>query len=375
MFFHPTLRSITLSCLNFEADMDDKMLAEKHRSTPLKSLTLIECNVDVKFLEVVLDLPKALEELSVGERLHVFPDCYPTQDAEKRTVSPRFLNALQKQAGSLKRLAHLGGNLEHIPDYQHDPEGQTKLRSLNSLEHLELGIESTLNYYLRNNGFPPSLKTFKLLDAAISVNAGHDVRSMADIAFRTITSLVTSCLPPTLEPEFTIHLHFSDLSIFRLFIIANPAEQDRLLSALFLDRPAIYNIASALKLHNARFVVSRETFPSGTAYIPPYMYGEELPVEVEMYDSNDYWRFNGINYQVVDDEQLREEMKKKKRLKRCIACANRNVSIDECRSPANGSPCLVCTRMSIVCEWEEEDDDDDDDDEEEEWHAVDIGPL
>jgi hypothetical protein len=104
------------------------------------------------------------------------------------------------------------------------------------------------------------------------------------------------------------------------------------------------------------------------------MYGEELPVEVEMYDSNDYWRFNGINYQVVDDEQLREEMKKKKQLKRCIACANRNVSIDECRSPANGSPCLVCTRMSIVCEWEEEEDDDDDD-EEEEWHDVEAGPV
>jgi hypothetical protein len=354
MFLHPTLRSITLSCLNFEADMDSTMVLKKQGSTPLRSLTLIECNVDVRFLDVVLDLPKALVELSVGERLHTFPECRPSKVVEKRTSSPLFLTALQKQASSLKRLSHLGGNLEYIPERQQDPEGHAKLRSLTNLEYLELGLESHLNYYLRNNGFPPSLKTLKMLDAAISVNAGHDIRTMADVAFRTITSLVTSCLPSTLEPDFKIHLHFSDHSIFRLFVIANSAEQDRLLSALFLDRPAIYKIASALKLHNARFVVSRETFPSGTAYIPPYMYGEELPKEFQMYDSDDYWRFNGINYQVVDDEQLREEMKRKKKLKRCISCEIRGFSIDECRSPANGSPCSLCTMNSIVCEWDEE---------------------
>jgi hypothetical protein len=355
MFFHPTLRNITLSCLNFEADMDDSMVAKKHRSTPLQSLTLIECNVNVQFLDTVIDLPKALVELSVGERLHAFPECIPIMDVEKRTSSPLFLTTLQKQASSLRRLVHLGGNLEYIPQRQHDPEGHEKLRSLTNLEHLELGLESHLNYYLRNNGFPPSLRTLKMLDAAISLNAGHDIRAMADVAFRSITSLVTSCLPPTLHPDFTIHLQFSDHSIFRLFVIANPAEQDRLLSALFLDRPAIYKIASVLKMHKARFLVSRETFPSGTAYIPPYMYGEELPVEDSMYDSNDFWRFNGINYRVVDDEQLREEMKRKKQLKRCIACKSRHVSIDECRSPAPGSPCLVCTRFSMVCEWEEDD--------------------
>jgi hypothetical protein len=354
MFLHPTLRNITLSCLNFEADMDSTMVANKQKSTPLRSLTLIECNVDVRLLDIVLGLPKALVELSVGERLHTFPGCIPTRDVKKRTSSPLFLTALQKQASSLRRLSHLGGNLEYIPERQQDPEGHAKLQSLTNLEFLELGLESHLNYYLRSNGFPPSLKTLKMLDAAISANAGHDIRTMADVAFRTITSLVTSCLPPTLEPEFKIHLHFSDHSIFRLFVIAHSAEQDRLLSALFLDRPAIYKIASALKLHNARFVVSRETFPSGTAYIPPYMYGEEVPVEFQMYDSDDYWRFNGINYQVVDDEQLRAEMKRKKKLKMCRPCGIRGFSIDECRSPANGSPCSSCTMSSIVCEWDKE---------------------
>jgi hypothetical protein len=365
MFFHPTLRTITLSCLNFEADMDDSMLDKKRKSTPLKSLTLIECNVDVKFLDAVLDLPKALIELSIGERLHTFRECTPTMDMVKRTSSPLFLTALQKQAHSLKRLVHLGGNLAYIPPRPQDPEGHEKLRSLTNLEHLELGLESHLYHYLRSNGFPPSLKTLKMLDAAISVNSG-DIRGMADVAFRSIASLVTSCLPPVLQPDFTVHLHFSDHSIFRLFVIANPTEQDRLLSALFLDRPAIYKIASVLKMHKARFLVSRERFPSGTAYIPPYMYGEELPVEEDMYDSNDYWRFHGINYRAVDDEQLREEMKRKKQLKRCVRCRDRNLSIDECRGLGPSIPCSGCARAHLPCEWEEEDDDDDDDDDDEE---------
>jgi hypothetical protein len=74
MFLHPTLRNITFSCLNFAADMshEDDLVKEKQKCTPLQSLTIIECNVNIQFLDVVLSLPKALKELSIGERLHTF---------------------------------------------------------------------------------------------------------------------------------------------------------------------------------------------------------------------------------------------------------------------------------------------------------------
>jgi hypothetical protein len=353
MFMHPTLRKITLSCLNFEADTDDDKIAVERKSTPLQSLILIECNVDVDFLDVVLSLPKALKVLSIGERLHVFDECKPSMDRKKRTSSALFLSAIQRQAESLHSLSHVGGQLEYITPRESDPQGPAKLRSLTNLEHLELGLESHLNYHLRHNGVPPSLKTLKLLDAAISINAGHDIRSMADVAFRSITSFVTDCMPQAIQPDFTIHLHFSDHSIFRLFVIAHPEEQSRLLSTLFLDRPAIYKIASILKSYDARFLISRETFPYGTAYIPPYMYGEEEPVEEEMYDSNDYWRFNGIDYQVMDDEQLRAELKGKKKLKTCTPCLMRGLSVDHCRSTGNGASCLPCARSSIDCRWDD----------------------
>jgi hypothetical protein len=356
MFLHPTLRKITLSCLNFEADMEfkDEFVAERQKSTPLQSLTLIECNVNVRFLDVVLSLPKALKDLSIGERLYTFTECEPTFDWKARTSAALFLTALQRQADSLKRLTHIGGAIQYLTARETDPEGAAKLRSLISLEHLELGFESHLYYYLRNNGFPPELKTLKMLDAAISLNAGHDIRSMSDVAFRSITSLVSEHMfSEAIQPGFKVLLHFADHSIFRLFVIAHPAEQNRLLSTLFLDRPAIYKIATILRSYNAQFLVSRDTFPSGTSSIPPYMHGEELPVEEVMYDSNDYWRFNGIDYQYTDNESLREQMKASK-LGPCEACRGRLVPAAECRMLAGETSCLPCALHNTVCHWREE---------------------
>ncbi|KAF1917603.1 hypothetical protein BDU57DRAFT_513945 [Ampelomyces quisqualis] len=351
MFFHPTLKSITLSCLNFDADMDEEMVAAKQNSTLLQSLTLVECNVNVQFLDVVLGLPKALKELSIGERLHVF-DCSPSMDPKKRTSSVQFLTALQRQAESLQRLIHVGGQLEYIPARDCDPDGATKLRSLTKLETLELGFESHLNYYLRANGFPPSLKTLKMLDAALSLNSGPDMRSMADVAFHSITTLVSSCMPPSIQPGFEVHLHFSDHSMFRLFAIAHPAEQDRLFATVLLDRPTIYKIATILKSHNGKFLVMRETFPSGTSYIPPYMYGEETPVDQKMYDSDDYWRFSNIDYQYIDDETLRAQVIMSNRLRVCRTCELKGLGVESCRSADEGIKCAPCARSSMECIWD-----------------------
>ncbi|KAI5374765.1 hypothetical protein J4E82_006442 [Alternaria postmessia] len=347
------LQNITLSCLDFDGELG--ISASETKTTPLRSLTLIECNVNVKFLDEVLSLPKALKELSIGERLHVFQECQPSMDPERRTSSRQFLLALQKQAHSLQRLTHCGGHVGHLTPRDTDPEGAEKLRSLVDLEYLELGFESHLYYYLRQSGFPPALRSLKMLDSAISINSGHDLRSLSDIAFRSLTSLVDVCLPRTLAEDFTLHLKFSDHSFFRLFEIVDATEQAHLLSALFFDRAATYKIASMLKSYstNSHFLVSRETFPSGKSFIPPYMHGEELPVEELMYTSDDFWRFNGINYRIMDDENWRDELKKGKKLAICKRCKTRGLGVDACRSLGDGSACMPCKTTDWgVCEWE-----------------------
>lgn len=346
MFRHPTLRKITISCLNFDDAMrPDDIPEDKRKSTPLQSLVLIECNVNVFFLDAVLSLPKALKELSIGERLHAFEQCEPSIDPKTRTSSAIFLTALQRQAPSLNRLTHIGGHIRYQTSRETDPEGSAKMRSFTNLEHLELGFESNLYYYIRNNGFPPSLKTLKMLDAAISLNAGHNLRSLSDIAFRSLTSLVTDHLPNTLPSDFTLHLKFADHSFFTFFIAANPSEERHLLSTLFLNRPAVYKIANVLKSYGSHFMISREIFPYGTSFIPPYMYGEDLPIDEIMYDSDNYWRFNGIDYQAMDDSQLRKELREERKLFVCIRCTKSGLGVDQCLNLGDGSTCLPCANL------------------------------
>lgn len=357
MFKHPTLRNITLSCLNFDKRVGApfEVSEQETKSTPLQSLTLIECNVGVAFLDAVLSLPRALKELSIGERLHAFEGCQPSMIPDDRTSSKLFLTALQRQAKSLQSLTHCGGHLGYLTSRETDPDGAAKLRSFVNLEHLELGFESHLYYYLRQSGFPPALKSLKMLDSAISINAGHDLRSLSAIAFRSLTSLTHECLPHTLADDFTLHLKFSDHSFFRLFEIADPTEQSHLLSALFFDRTATYKIASTLKSYSpkAHFIVSRETFPGGKSFIPPFMHGEELPVEEIMYNSDDFWRFNGINYRIMDDESWRSELKKGKKLHVCKSCQRRGMGVDDCLSLGDGSACIPCRATSLeACEWD-----------------------
>ncbi|KAI2487091.1 hypothetical protein Ptr902_01224 [Pyrenophora tritici-repentis] len=361
MFRHPTLRDISLSCLNFDAGRDEEfdISEEEAKSTPLRSLTLIECNVDVRFLDAVMRLPKALKELSIGERLHTFPECKPSMDPEHRTSSTLFLTALERQASSLQHLTHCGGQIRYLTPRRTDPEGAAKLRSLVNLEYLELGFESHLYYYLREGGFPPELKTLKMLDSAISINAGPNIDALSVIAYRSLSTLVTDCLPRTLAPDFNLHLKFSDHAFYRLAPLAMAPNQAQSLNKLFFDRSATYKIASLLKSYspNSHFYVSRETFPLGNSFIPPYMYGEQLPVDEIMYDSDDFWRFNGISYRIMDDENLRKEMEEEKKLRPCKTCKRRGFSLDRCRSLGDGSPCEPCRYGSVLsCEWDEVED-------------------
>ncbi|EDU40780.1 conserved hypothetical protein [Pyrenophora tritici-repentis Pt-1C-BFP] len=350
---------MALPMLQSRRDEEFDISEEEAKSTPLRSLTLIECNVDVRFLDAVMRLPKALKELSIGERLHTFPECKPSMDPEHRTSSTLFLTALERQASSLQRLTHCGGQIRYLTPRRTDPEGAAKLRSLVNLEYLELGFESHLYYYLREGGFPPELKTLKMLDSAISINAGPNIDALSVIAYRSLSTLVTDCLPRTLAPDFNLHLKFSDHAFYRLAPLAMAPNQAQSLNKLFFDRSATYKIASLLKSYspNSHFYVSRETFPLGNSFIPPYMYGEQLPVDEIMYDSDDFWRFNGISYRIMDDENLRKEMEEEKKLRPCKTCKRRGFSLDRCRSLGDGSPCEPCRYGSVLsCEWDEVED-------------------
>ena len=346
VFYHPTLRDLTISCLNVKnKDMEStiKSFGKERKSTALRSLTFIECNIDIDTLYSILSMPKALKQLSIGERLHTFEGARPSMDPSQRTASKRFLPALQQQAGSLEKLTHIGGSLAYLPGRETDPEGAQKLRSFTSLQHLELGFESHLYYYLRDNGFPPSLKYLKMLDNAISNNASLDPESLTRTVSNSTISLVTQRLPSTVPDDFTLHILYSHHAAFRHEMA------DQIISRFFLDRPMIYKIADILQIHKGRFVISRDTFPSRTPYIPPYMHGEETPVEQVMYDSDDYWTFDGRDYRVIDDDKFREKVERDVLV--CPRCERRGFTERECKQLGDGSRCQPCYRAHLDCGW------------------------
>lgn len=335
-----------MSCLNvMNRDMESTITSfgKERKSTALRSLTFIECNVDIETLHTILSMPKALKQLSIGERLHVFEGARPSMDPGERTSSTRFLPALQQQADSLEKLCHIGGSLPFLPGRETDPDGAAKLRSFTHLEHLELGFESHLYYYLRDNGFPPRLRYLKMLDNAISNNASREPESLTRVVFRSITSLVTQHFPSTVPDDFTLHIHFSYHAAFHHSYVTE------YLILLFLPRPLIYKIADILHEHKGRLIVSRDEVFSETAHIPPYMYGEELPIEQNIYDSDNYWTFDGKDYRVLDDARFRE--KADKDLLVCPRCVRQGLTEKKCKPLADGSRCQPCYRAGVTCGW------------------------
>jgi hypothetical protein len=346
MFYHPTLRNITISCTNFDSDIThDSVPADKRGKTPLQSLTLIECNVNVKFLDVVLSLPKALKELNIGERQHVFTGCYPSNVAETRTSHPLFVDALTRQADSLQHLSHVSGNLAHIlhnhagtsPTALFASVGIGRFRRLTNLKSLELGIESTLWNHIEGNDYPDSLTKLKVTDAAW-VNRTPPTESFlrhpAKVLNRCIQIVKKLGRPLDLDVLFTngdceqilTTISTGNLAVILPSIVGGPV------------RAPVYKLATELKARGAHLRIFANKFSTDRTFIPPFMYGEEVPVERQFYDSDDFWRLAGRNYRVMDDEDFHAEVLKKARLT-CLTCEKGG---RECFNAGDGTTCIHC---------------------------------
>lgn len=349
MFMHPSLRRITLSCTNFEADICHSSIPSgMKKTTPLQSLTLIECNVNVKFLDVVLSLPKALKELNLGERLHVFPDCIPSKDPAVRTSHPLFMDALAWQADSLERLSHISGSIAHMVNYDPKYVGSKGLQKLTQLKYLELGMESTLWKYLENGQVPESLQTLKTTDAAWANST-----STNELFFRHPSKVLRRCAEVIrrMPQPVNLDVRFNDSDCEHLLTTIPTRGNATLLTAMLGGRirSPLYKLATELQTRGARLRVFVHKFSTHRRFIPPFMYGEEIPKEVQIYTSDDFWRVGGRNFRVIDDEDFHAEVLKRARMV-CQECEKRN---RECFNAGDGSGCLNCENGNGVCVYDE----------------------
>ncbi|KAJ4299401.1 hypothetical protein N0V90_004646 [Kalmusia sp. IMI 367209] len=329
-----------LSIRNFDAQITHADISDtRRRSTPLVSLTLIECNVNVNFLDVVLSLPKALKELDIGERLHAFEGCMPSSDITTRTSQPTFIDALARQADSLERLSHISGATNLITQPDPDSHGVHALRDLEKLTYLSLDIESTLLPHLERDDYPSSLKTLRVTD--VSWSSLHQRRYHR--AFNHSGRLLHHCnhILQQMSHPVDLEVHFAN-GHYDAIIDAAPAS---LIADIVLPiynrsaRAPLYPLSSYLLSQNRNLRLTASKFTTGKSYIPPYMLGEEVPFEEEIYTSNDYWRICGINFRVMDDDEFRREVNKKPRMK-CEPCRAKRGW--ECFNAGDGSVCIYC---------------------------------
>ncbi|KAF2439320.1 hypothetical protein P171DRAFT_448170 [Karstenula rhodostoma CBS 690.94] len=344
VFLHPTLKRITISCTNFDAKITHADITDQQkRSTPLKSLTLIECNVNVQFLDVVLSLPKALKELDIGERLHAFPGCFPSTDSTTRTSQPAFLKALVRQADSLERLSHISGATQYLPP--EDPTsggGSVRLSHLYNLRSLSLGIETMLLRHLQRDDYPASLRELKVMD----VSWANNLKGVSEDTLRHPGRVLRRCTDVVkgMDRPVDLSIVFSNYNPEQI-LSTIPTANIALVLQSIIDGPLrtpMYTLSSLLRSSGRRLTLLASKFSTRQSYIPPYMYGEELPFEEKFYDSDDFWRVCGLNFRVMDDEVFVEEVKKKPRMV-CTGCKDR-MGRSECFNAGDGSMCIHCER-------------------------------
>lgn len=232
---------------------------------------------------MILSYPKALKHLAIGERLYRFREGYP--DTVLGMQHEQFVNMLLKQKHSLQSIKHIGG----VSGFRFfDQIDGSQLQKFEALEEMEVGFESVLRFYIQAYRAPDTLKKLRLYGF------------MPDNAFvwTICRDLALHRLPKTCHLE--VCLSRSNHADPTVTLPVDWKEQEK--------RNLIYHVAKPLKQRGARFTILGERFEGGRIFIPPYLYGEDTPVEVLLYDSEDWYRFAGTNYIFSDDPKAVESV-------------------------------------------------------------------
>jgi hypothetical protein len=284
MFLHPTVRNITLSCSDITDDLLTSELFHGHeRSTPLTNLVFDECNISAFGLQALLSLPRALKKLTLGERQYHFhnPPCIPLGNN-----CEHFMGALYMQHESLEYIKHIGSRrwLSDNPDLS-----TNVLHYFDNLRMLELGPHSILRKCLVADDFPRNLESLRLL----SNYAHYHTLARGTIAYTHLSSPRTDW-GSVVAAVLSKHNQVKHVDV----ILAQGFNMDSLRSLWQSGerRGDIYQAAKPLRERGTRFQLFAEYFADGNVFIPPYLYGEDVPQELLVYDSETPYLFGSVKY-------------------------------------------------------------------------------
>jgi hypothetical protein len=266
LFRHPTLRSLHASCFVLPTDLPE--LGPYAKSTALATLIFDECTLTAKSLGCILRTPKDLKNLTLGE--NVYNSRPSTLQLPRLTdTSEASLEALMAVSHSLESLTHFDPTWksgEGAISTQRSPTS-SGLRDLHHLDFLDIDASSFLHQFLLSHKQgPPNLETLRIHHALYSDT--HGVASLFEES-------------PACEP-------YTDLESLKTLEFVQSGRLQRYSSQPeYICQPEALRERHAcgykLFKHGINLKVYLEASPRG--YMPPYLYGEQKPELISVYDA------------------------------------------------------------------------------------------
>lgn len=260
-------------------------LSASQNTTRLQSLTFDECNITVAGLTAILAVPKALEELTIGERMyHLSRDGHVPLG---RFPEP-FFDALALQKDSLRYLKHIGGYC-HSSIGGASPDLSTDV--FPNLRKLELSSYSVLALFLNLSTRSTGISNL-YLRIIKSSRSEPDPDEIETALLPSVLHYIRKC--PHLDIVLDCAIGNPNLSLADSLQLEKHKIWKRIFAHLHSDASETQDSSIKRRL---RILVSRRD-----GLIPPYMYGEKVPAEEVVFDSDspdvrklhfelNYWEF------------------------------------------------------------------------------------
>ncbi|CAK1364880.1 unnamed protein product [Cercospora beticola] len=291
LFLHPCLEELTISCVNFDLGYENFPACQK--VTPLKRLTLIECNVHSRALLAILSLPRALEHLYLGEnRDHQWERSHLPCNDLLSDDEDEFFEALTQQACSLKTFAYRPRKPEKLTAFS----GRHCFSAMQVLEsvsiHGKLGTSNTLEASILSTS--PNLQTL-VLELDLDTHSERTFDSLAWVTdAESISNSVFSHLAKCVATSSTLRNVRVVVSSYR-----PPSDFHSPHMIAVID-----SFTRSVRTKDIRVTILYEV-RRGWTTIPPYLYDEREPVQHVIFDSADSgWTANidGIGH-ISEDER------------------------------------------------------------------------
>ncbi|KAJ7197784.1 hypothetical protein GGX14DRAFT_470903 [Mycena pura] len=265
----PALQSLTVSCAVLGDDLADG-LAAFAGTTPLTHLELIECFVSQKALTAVLALPRALRSCHQGIVRHQTsrPNTYQASPEQQLAALSQQRHSLQQLTWFDKKFAYGTGvrRVSTVPG--------RGLCDFTELHTLTLDGASALFFStLLSECAPPNLDRLRIIRHDNGTVLDHPIDS---VAYTHI---------PGIPPPFSLHQHLPKLHHFDL--VFSPHRND---AKPLWAKPDRRDYVKRLGEDYYGYGIRLSIFVAYRGYfIPPYLFGEEVPYEEPAYRAENAW--------------------------------------------------------------------------------------